>query len=322
MGTAAEYDPAEAGAGDPVEIAIAALRPADTPRSGRNDEHVRLLAESAELLPPLLVHRASMRVIDGMHRLYAAELLGAQRISVRFFDGDEQEAFLLAVRLNSAHGLPLSLAERKNAARRILSYFPERSDRAVAALSGVSDKTVAAIRRSTTELTGPEGRIGRDGGVRPVDPAAGRLRAAEVFRANPALSSRAVARSAGISVATAKDVRDRLGRSEDPLRPRQVHAASGVPQAALRVLFRRTRGADRTTSLAQVRNDPSLRFSESGRTLLRWLEASGADDQVWHRIAESLPAHAVSALAELARNCAEDWLRFAELLDQRVKSAS
>jgi hypothetical protein len=38
----------------------------------------------AEKLPPILVHRATNRIIDGMHRLEAAKLRGDETISVRF----------------------------------------------------------------------------------------------------------------------------------------------------------------------------------------------------------------------------------------------
>jgi hypothetical protein len=57
-------------------------------------------------LPPLLVDRRSMRVIDGMHRLMAALLKKRETIDVEFFDGSYADAFLLAVEANVAHGLP------------------------------------------------------------------------------------------------------------------------------------------------------------------------------------------------------------------------
>jgi hypothetical protein len=45
-------------------------------------------------LPPILVHHAKMRVIDGMHRLRVAELKGRNQVAVEFYEGNEQEAFL------------------------------------------------------------------------------------------------------------------------------------------------------------------------------------------------------------------------------------
>jgi hypothetical protein len=103
-------------------VAVESLLPADPPRSGRVDEvHAALLAETDPGLPPIVVHRPTMRVIDGMHRLHAAARKGQREIAVRFFDGSEAEAFVLAVELNISHGLPLSLADRKAAAGRILA---------------------------------------------------------------------------------------------------------------------------------------------------------------------------------------------------------
>src|SRR5690349_6262411 len=86
-------------------VRLSSLVICDTPRrSGESLEHVRRLAESEDELPPIVVHRPTMRVIDGMHRLRAAELRGQQEIEVRFFDGDEASSFVLAVRANIAHG--------------------------------------------------------------------------------------------------------------------------------------------------------------------------------------------------------------------------
>ncbi|MFC7843754.1 transcriptional regulator, partial [Streptomyces sp. NPDC057382] len=97
-----------------------------------------------------------MTVIDGVHRLRAVERSGATHISAVLFNGDERQAFLLAVKLNSNHGLPLSLADRKAAALHLLADFPEWSNRRLAGVVGLSDKTVAALRqRSGGDFTHP-----------------------------------------------------------------------------------------------------------------------------------------------------------------------
>ncbi len=77
-----------------------------------------------------------MRVIDGLHRMRAARLRGDQTIEVQYFTGDDDAAFLLAVEANTAHGLPLSLSERKAAAVRLIAMFPDRSNRSIAASAG------------------------------------------------------------------------------------------------------------------------------------------------------------------------------------------
>ncbi|MEE3922534.1 ParB/RepB/Spo0J family partition protein [Micromonospora sp. BRA006-A] len=119
-------------------LPIACLRAADSPRlAGEDDLHAQTLAETDAPLPPILVHRGTMRVIDGMHRLRAAVLRGETQIAARLFDGTVEAAFVLAVQANVTHGLPLSLADREAAAQRILRSHPHWSDRAVATAAGL-----------------------------------------------------------------------------------------------------------------------------------------------------------------------------------------
>ncbi|WP_344288640.1 ParB/RepB/Spo0J family partition protein [Streptomyces synnematoformans] len=224
-----------------VAVPVASLRPGDSPRlAGIDPEHVRLLA-ALPGLPPVLVHRRTMRVVDGMHRLHAARLRGDTTIPAVFFDGDETAAFLRAVERNLTGGLPLSLHDREAAAVRVLAAHRRWSDRAVAAATGLSPTTVGAIRRRSfapSERDGggaraadgaDAGRLGRDGRVRPLDASAGRLRASRVIARHPEASLRAIARAAGVSVGTAHDVRERLRTGRDPLPPRPGRAAGAGP---------------------------------------------------------------------------------------------
>lgn len=160
-------------------VRINELKNADSPRlCGEDLEHIRVLAEMET--PPILVHRQTMRVIDGMHRLRAAELNGRSRIEVEFFDGSEADAFVRAVEANIAHGLPLAMADRKAAALRIIRSHPDMSNREIARCVGLSDKTVAMIRRSSADIPHSNVRKGADGRVRPLGASEGRLRAARV----------------------------------------------------------------------------------------------------------------------------------------------
>src|SRR5215468_7564465 len=75
-----------------LAIAIGLLGTADSPRlQGIDVSHVRALAQIEDDLPPILVHRSTMQVIDGMHRLGAAQLNGRDTINVQFFEGDREE---------------------------------------------------------------------------------------------------------------------------------------------------------------------------------------------------------------------------------------
>lgn len=312
----------------PTSVPIKQLLPADSPRlDGENEAHTRLLAESESELPPILVHRPTMRVIDGMHRLRAAVLRGQDTIEVQFFDGPEDAVFVLAVESNIVHGLPLSLRDRYAAAGRILTQHPEWSDRTVATASGLSARTVSTIRRrlggEDLQLTA---RVGRDGRVRPLNNADGRRTAGEFIAANPNASLREVARDAGISLSTARDVRDRVQRGEDPILPTQRRAdPTPAPSTLNRV---RNRGNHQRPSsgrtkliLENLKRDPSLRFSESGRALLRWLDARVTDFEVWNQCIEAAPVHCSYLLIEFAECSAHSWHAAADRLKGRLEAA-
>jgi hypothetical protein len=303
-------------ADDPVErVPISLLLPADSPRLGGEDAaHVRLLAESDVELPPILVHRASMRVIDGAHRLSAARLRGQDSIEVRYFDGSEAEAFVLAVRTNIAHGLPLSRTDREAAAKRIIYAYPLWSNRAIAAATGIAATTVASIRsRMAAAAGGAPVRIGRDGRVRPVNAAEGRRLASQMIADRPTASLREIAKVAGISPATARDVRERVHRGDDPVPYRQRNGQAGSAKGL------RQAGPDRDgmTVLNNLRSDPSLRYAEAGRQLLRWLHAHAMRPGEWRELVDATPAHCAPVVAGLARGYAREWLEFARVLERR-----
>jgi ParB-like chromosome segregation protein Spo0J len=302
-------------------LPVRSLLPADSPRAvGEDVEHTRMLARIDERLPPIIVHRATMRVIDGTHRLSAALLRGDETIEVRLFDGTEQEAFILAVRTNIAHGLPLSLADRMRAAERILASNPGWSDRAIASAAGLGARTVGTIRRRQEGLPRQEGaavrdiraRTGRDGRVRPLDNAEGRLKASAVIRQRPGASLREVAREAGVSPSTVRDVRQRLQRGEDPV-PRLRRNAEERPSAEQVPLD----GPALAALLQGLRTDPSLRFTESGRALLRWIFSRAVKSGERLDMAGKVPPHCTYIVADVARACADEWLRLADDLEQR-----
>lgn len=305
-------------------VPIRSLLPSQSLRiNGEHKDHVRTLAETADKLPPIVVHRTTMRVIDGMHRLRAAALRGREHIDVEFFEGDEEDAFVLAVELNARHGLPLSHADRAAAVVRIINSHRQWSDRAIASVTGLSDKTVASIRRSSPEVLQSNTRLGRDGRVRPVNSMEGRMRAAELITTRPDSSLRQVAREAGISVGTASDVRKRLDVGQDPV-PRQQRGAERQPGNDA---SRRSRGREEIVTLPRMRSprltldelkkDPSLRHNEMGRTILRLFEAHALGLDGWQRVIESVPLHCVNAVAEAARGCAGSWWKLAQQLEKR-----
>lgn len=312
-------------------VSIHKLVVRDSPRlAGEDIAHVQRLTEVLDQLPPIVVHRGTMRVIDGAHRLRAAHLVGRDTVEVSFFDGSEDSAFVQAVRANVRHGLPLSLAERRAAAERIMTSHPDWSDRRVAAVAGLSAKTVADIRPMSDSVDRQdEARWGRDGRRRPTDAASGRRHASRLIAERPEASLREVARAAGISPETVRDVRNRLARGEDPVpenrrrsgaRPRREVGGGARGQAegiCGRIENRLLSHAQRADLVQALRRDPSLRLSESGRLLLRWLEVSQAATQDWERIVRAVPSHRVREIAELAKSCAEEWGRLAEQMSSQ-----
>jgi ParB-like chromosome segregation protein Spo0J len=276
------------------------------------------LAETADVLPPILVHRQTMRVIDGTHRLLAARRRGQETINAEFFDGSAEDAFIQAVLANIRHGLPLTLADRKLAAARILRSHPHLSDRTVAGYSGLSDKTVGAIRRSTPETPHLNRRVGADGRLRPLSGREGRQRAAEVMGSRPGAAVREIAAIAGISVGTAYDLRTRMRRGEDPVTP----PATGSPRDPAdraRELTRRLEVPGNGMILQSLLRDPAMRHTDSGRELLRWLHAHALGVDAWPGLISSVPPHRITTVAKVARRCADAWRQFATELELKAE---
>ncbi len=312
----------------PVEnVPVASIRNSYTPRQNKaNEQHIQILAQSPVPLPPIVVHRTSMRVIDGVHRLRATELRGDSTIAARLFEGNDAEAFALAVHLNVTHGLPLTLSERKAAARRVLQSYPHWSDRSIGLIAGVSNKTVGRLRGcATEEISQLDPRLGRDGKVRPVSPAHGRRRAAELLSVHPRASLREIARKAGVSVTTARDVRQRISKGENPL-PDSLAKNSGLPPARssnaastvvepLLVGTRVSPDGRGSELLQRLRRDPSVRSSERGRALLRLLSVVAVAISACNEFAEAAPIHCSGTIAEIARKNARAWQEIAEKFD-------
>ena len=318
-------------------VPILSLRPADSPRlNGEDKAHIARLAETETPLPPILVDRRTLRVIDGMHRLMAASLQGRETIDVIFFEGNEADIFLQAVQENIAHGLPLSQADRRAAAERIIASHPHMSDRAIGHTVGLAAKTVAAIRKSSSEeIPQSNARVGMDGKVRPLDSGVGRRRAAELLAQQPEATLRDVARAAGISPATVLDVRKRLERGEPPVPEKSAANASrkdsrgngakaetnsdGAFPQAIRFSSRAAAPPDPATTVEKLLRDPSLRNNERGKGLLRLLLVNAVGAGQLPDAALDVPPHCVGIIVQLARQYAAMWQDFSRELDGRAR---
>ncbi|MGH3395381.1 MAG: ParB/RepB/Spo0J family partition protein [Streptosporangiaceae bacterium] len=307
-------------------VPVSALMGGLSPRLlGEDALHIQILAQMETPLPPILVQRSTMRVIDGMHRLRAARLGGRMVIDVQFFDGGDAEALLAAVKANADHGLPLTLADRLAAGERIVALRPWQSDRWIAEVTGLAPATVGAIRRRS--LGGNDAaatRVGRDGRERPVDIAARRRAAADAIRQHPDASLRVIARMTGLSPGTVRDVRQRVLRGDDPLLPVNLRREAGPTRraaphrAAAGQREGRLAGRDIGTLLRNLRRDPSLRLTERGRGLLEFLTARTAGPAGLEDLVSGVPDHCLHAVARLARQCAAEWQEAARLLEEHL----
>lgn len=265
-----------------------------------------------------------MRIVDGMHRLRVAQLRGDTEVCVEYFEGTELEAFIRAVELNVTHGLPLTRADREAAAARIIESSDRWSDRAIAQMTGLSAPTVGKIRA----LAGPlravesEARIGRDGRVRPLNSALGRQRASELIAAEPNLSLREIARRAGISQGTARDVRKRISRGEDPVPARFLSGPRPAPTGLAAHSSENATAAypidtSYVSDLNNLQKDPSLRLTGSGRFLLRWFHLHAISQEKRVNLIKSLPTHNRARIAYLAKCCSRWWAEFAQAVEQQ-----
>jgi ParB-like chromosome segregation protein Spo0J len=308
---------ARLGEGASTAVPVTAIRGSYSPRlAGPSEDHVQVLAEVWARLPPIVLHRETMRIIDGTHRVLAAVRNGRDTVEARFFEGSEEQAFALAVKANINHGLPLSLSDRKGAAARMLTASVAWSDRYIAMLTGLSAGTVRTLRAGLVRPDAPAPvRVGRDGRVRPVDSSAQRTAAADLLRERPQASLREVAEATGLSPSTVRVVRQRMAAGAD------VDARTGQPAPRQRRLGYRTGELEQavtptatrscTDILRGLKRDPSLRFSDTGRAVLRWLDGRATDLDRWEGMVPHIPPHCRYLIVELATACAGQWAELA-----------
>ena len=302
--------------------------------AGTDPAHVKLLADAASSseLPPILVQKSNYRIVDGMHRIEAARLRGEESIRAQFINCTDEDAFILAVRSNTLHGLPLSRSDRIFGAKRILLWHPDWSDRAVGAATGLGAKTIAGLRRrSAGEIQPFSKRVGRDGKRHPLAAADGRRRAAEYMTARPDVPLRQVAREVDVSLGTVQDVRTRMRHGMDP-------TAVGRPRSSPRPVTSPPAGDGNAAGppgvqpdsrnpgwagiSAKLMSDPSLRYTEDGRKFFRWMAMYAMHASEWKEFTDAIPAHWLKDVSIVVSDVRDELHHFAEQLRHRQNQAS
>ena len=273
-------------------------------------EHAQSLACRLDDCPPILVDQSTATVIDGAHRVLAARLLGRETIPVRYFAGTREEAFVEAVKANVAHGKPLTLAEREAAAIKLLGMHEDWSNRLMAQVCGLSDKTVGRLRKSTAEVPQSSARLGRDGRHRPVDTRVLRNEIATALRAQPDTKAVDLARSMRTSPSTVRDVRKRLQSGEDPVRTgRTVRVVKPLP----------SRAGEGKNAGVDWASDRAILSLPGGVGFAEWLAQTKIKPRQWEPHISEIPLGRIPQLIEEAKSRATEWNKFASSLEERFK---
>ena len=298
-----------------VALRVRTIRTDAAWRRGLNRSHVAALSETPEAWPPIVVTRVGTTVLDGSHRVAAAKELGLATIQAVFFDGDLDRAFIEFLRLNRSHGLPLTLSERRDAARRLLDRDADRSDRWIAELCGLSPKTVGRVRQTLpvvtplTVETCSAMRIGRDGRTRPSHPSATRQRIADELVRDPEASFRSIAKTVGASFQTVRSVAQDTANGQATRTP-----PSAAPTAAFAAL-----PARQSPDVVRIGGDCAFHGEADTARFASLFDSTAVDRRELLRHVESVPRSRVYVVADEARRRAESWQEFAEVLESRVR---
>ncbi|MCU1463710.1 MAG: hypothetical protein JWO37_3785 [Acidimicrobiales bacterium] len=322
----------ETGPAGTAQIGLDELRLSPSLRAGGIDTgHVEALKELEGRWPPIVVSSSDRTVVDGLHRVHAALGLGLRRVTCTYFTGDEDEIYVEFVQRNTAHGLPLSFAEREAAAGRLLRRHADWSDRRIASTCALAPATVARLRRApaTTGLPAKPcstacreqlaTRVGRDGRIRPVDPGAVRIRIAEALRSDPEASLRQIASRIGTSPATVRSVRFQLA-AENVVRDHDdATGATGLHQTDPRASSAEDTLVDRSLATRSGwAPDRAVLSTDEGSDFAAWFTRTAVDDSWWSLVG-AVPVSRIYEIADEARMRAGRWHDFARALEARAK---
>jgi len=119
--------------------------------------------------PAMVVFADGTRYLlaDGFHRFMAAQRCGWKEIDADVRKGSKQDAIKYSLGANCVHGLRRTNADKRKCVEIALREFGQLTDRTIAQICGLSDKTIAGYRyliaRPRCGNSAPETRTGQDG---------------------------------------------------------------------------------------------------------------------------------------------------------------
>ena len=291
--------------GGNYQVEVDHLRPGPRLRvGGIKPDHLNVLVQSGGNWPPIVVRREDNTIIDGCYRYLAAQRLGHSHMDCIYYDGGSDEAFMEGLRRNLHHGLPLSLKERESAARTVLAFHLEWSDRRLGEACGLSPGTVGQLRSSLGHSPDQNGHLntrwGRDGKRYHADLGALRQRISTAIREKPEGSLRSIAQATGTSPATVRAVKARLAESD------RTDSESSVEPAT----------APSLSSSSRI-TDAALLSTREGTSFAKWFERTSIDEE-WRDLAQGIPVSRIYEVADEARRRAQRWLVLASWLETRA----
>ncbi len=135
------------------------------------DQYAEAMLEGAKF-PSIIVYSdgENYYLADGFHRVLAAEKLEWREIDAEVRVGGRQDAIWYALAANKIHGLRMSRADVRQAIKRALQEFLDRSNREIARQIGCGDQLVGEVRaelESNCVIHAVEKTVGADGKLRP-----------------------------------------------------------------------------------------------------------------------------------------------------------
>ena len=125
------------------------------------------MEDGVEFPPVELMHDGlDYWVVDGFHRILAANQIGLVDIKANVSKGTQRDAVLSACHANSVHGVPRTNEDKKKAVLTLLNdeEWSTWSDRAIAEACSVSNKMVSNYRNQLcTVHSSPKKTVGKDG---------------------------------------------------------------------------------------------------------------------------------------------------------------